>query len=74
MNRTQRAIKKHLREIQAAKKREEHRKRDEVSFSYNRSKREELRRCAARERELKQWHRKILDDYAVNENKEARTA
>ncbi len=70
MNRTERAMKRQHRQIINANKREEKRKRYEASFFDGK----DLKGFAADERKLKAWHRKILEDYAGNNQKEVKAS
>ncbi len=78
MNRTQRAIKKSLhRTFDHAKrqKRQALYERNEASTPLSRAeKREKLQQAVRNEKDLKTWHRKIVQDYAGNTLKEEKTA
>ena len=71
MNRTERAIKKQHRQIQAKEKRARTRERND-SFGKNpliwsnsyAKERTAMKGVAAKERKLKKWHREILNDIA----------
>lgn len=83
MNRTQRAVKKACHKaLDYAKKQKKFallKKKDgNYGFWYEykcrQKKSEELKEAAANEKGLKKWHRKMVQDYAVNTLKEDKTA
>ena len=73
MNRTQRAVKKQLRQTMNQKKAEKRRAICEMKDSY--LKQNMVHDTLKNEKELKAWHRQIINDYGrAYSNKEALTA
>ena len=77
MNRTQRAVKKACHKAFDHAKREKRMalyERNDSSFRDFEKKSEELKSAVKNEKALKAWHRKMVQDYAVNPLKEVKTA
>lgn len=77
MNRTQRAVKKACHKAFNYAKKKKHialHERNESSFGNFKERSENLKSAAKDEKALKTWHRKMVQDYAVNTLKEGKTA
>ncbi len=71
MNRTQRAIKKACKQALKGKKREKRiavMELREYSLYEREKKKKEVTRLAREEKGLREWHRKMLDDYTCRKN------